>query len=301
MLDSQGHRIADFDGDGVGDMVATVLSPRQIRVYTTDTIVFTPIPASSGVDSVEAMHIDGDGHTDLVVSGQFYANVGDGSFIPFAVLGTEHVQGRLSRGHFNPVPDARDDLLVLEDDGALWAWVADQGSYVPSLLAEDVTSVAVGDYWSEGSDRVVLRTADGTSSKRFVQSWQPAEPLPVELGPGTLIGGRELLTAYSDSSLVSWRNINQLEYVQLPNSEMKLLILDADGDGDEDMLAVESSGSSSIILFAGPEAWECWAPVDGFHPTVPGHFVAGDLDGSGGDEFLYKFYHTLGRQRLTYP
>ncbi|MCA9683694.1 MAG: VCBS repeat-containing protein [Myxococcales bacterium] len=206
----------------------------------------------------------------------------------------------MSRAHFNPLEDGRDDLLVIEQGGASWAWVADGESYEPFLLAEEATSAAVGDYWAEGVDRVVLRTPDGIASLRFEHGWLPAEPLPFTLGPGSLFGGRSLLAARNGEGLTTWRSNNQLESILLPDHVVDFLVLDADGDGDEDLLVIRASGPA-IVMFTGPEAWECWAPVDGFSiPSPPSDFVAGDLDGDGADEFMFTV-HSLSRHRLTYP
>jgi hypothetical protein len=259
---------ADLDGDGLPELIHPAPATSEVHVRRNEgQRAFGPVsefPAGQSIDEVQAVDLDGDGHTDVLARGELAVSVlfGDGS-------------GRLAAPVLLPVGESLTDVLVGDCDG--------DGR-------RDVVATRFGGYPSTSVHgmSVFLQTAPRAFSALPELTWQGAAPLDAALGDVTGDGDLDVVFRHWNfSGLPNWSRVSvgrgdgrfDLDPPARATSGLQhVLYEDIDGDGVAELVG---SGSLRIgvshYLGAGVMvAGEALRHVSSVHALS-----AADADGDG--------------------
>lgn len=180
--------VADFDGDGLDDLVFTQIAAHRIRslISNGDGTFAPPVDYSTGANSnpfdVVAADLDGDGAPDLAATGRgrrsvrVLLNAGDGTFGAVAEYSIGASAEQVEAGDIDNDGDL--DLAVAELGGgeyeAGFLLNNGDGTFAPALLLPEptdiflVTGIALGDIDSDGNlDFASFSLVDSPGSEAF--------------------------------------------------------------------------------------------------------------------------------------
>lgn len=274
---SHGSHSADFNGDGVPDIIATSCTGNYISLFLNNGIgVFgarTDFPVADCPAEMASADFNGDGKRDVVAVGYSSSSVsvlmgtGTGSFEApvYYAVGLQNRQPTV--GDFNGDgkidfvvgSEVSNDLEVFLNNGD--GTFAPRVSYpVPALSAP--SGIDVGDLNGDGSlDMVVVNNAikgysvflgngDGTFQAAVTQALTtfPYDDALADMD----VDGKLDLIVYGGSGTVSFLKGNGDGTFQLPviypvqGYAQSVLVLDMDGDGKLDVVTTDSAGGGII-------------------------------------------------------
>ena len=313
-----GPSVADLDGDGRDEIVLptaaglvlvygldpTGVGRELVRVALDETQPARPggIPARETVIRSAAVgDVDGDGSPEIVVAsreGKVYSFDTQGRRKPGFPVSIEHSplaregpgqpleRGILSRPVLSDL-DGRPGLEILASglDGRLYAWrgsgVALTGFPVDLGPAKIVSSPAVGDLDGDGTPEILVGSnavQDGAARAHCVRAMGRAHPA------GALLAG------WSSLALGAVRP--DLLPTVATGVQMDPLLVDADGDGDAEVVLYAVTGSSIVLVDdegSGPTVLARYSLEPSDRSTVRGTYFLGgtgspaavDSDGDG--------------------
>jgi len=298
--------VVDFDGDGRPDLVEAGREVNAVRVLVQrDDGSLDPI-ASATIDApvsdLGVLDLDGDGHRDLVIRTNNAATltvlpgVGGGVLgAPFSFPGSGALTFATFRGRWLMTVGGTAPTILREAPH-----LALDARAVPSVRLTLTPLASFGDVDGDGLTDAVMTSTTGVllalagdrgplSNVTALQA--PASPghaVPLPVRPGAL---PDLVMATVSGQLTIARNLGDGAF-DAPTSlstngpsNAQLLPLDADGDGDADLLAlggVSFAGAAQLWLNPGDGTF-----VAGTFPAVNAAPIAaatGDLNGDGRDD-----------------
>lgn len=270
--------LADFNGDGLMDIVAVARDQKEINVYINDgSLNFSSKTVTMDLGSpgvVDTDDIDGDGDIDIAFEGSVYLNDGNGDFIfGYGLFGWTD---SISSG------DGRLLIVDLNNDG------------IKDILMFDITGLG-GLYFLDGSmsfDQTLIdRVGIDTGGSFVVADFDGNGLLDIVRQHS---GVNSLTILYQTSSLEFSRQTLDLGWSgTFLGSQM--IAADLDGDGDQDLVVP----NNSTILTDKDIAW--YENINGqlFHHYLHADFLQsrvpkmGDFDKDGDlDIFLTVSGHS---------
>ncbi len=283
---------ADINGDGNPDLVGASTSGVEVLLGNGDGTFQAPVlyPAKSKPTSIALADFNGDGHLDLAVQRAFGDAVvlllgkGDGTFTGEKPLALGFEPMRLEAGDFNG--DGRADLAFLANKGgpleiAVLFGNGDgtfQAPVIASSTVSGLVSLSVADFNGDGRDDIVSGfdaatgdilllsgQSDGTFKTREIVADLLPSPAMVEAADVNGDGKPDIIAAYggsSDEGHAFGVLLNNADgtFRQVPGPAttggiQAIAVSDVTGDGNPDILDLESGGFLTLIPGLGGGAF----------------------------------------------
>jgi hypothetical protein len=253
--------LVDLDGDGIADLVG--ISQNVIYIWKGDgtgmfqgPVAEIPGISSQSIQDLVFRDMDGDGHTDIVVSGAILYGMGNLQFS--SVLLQVAPNQRFLVGDFDGdgIPDIVTPGGVLFGRGNR-SFTAAMGS-VPACWSGYLQSPVVGDLNGDGKDDIVC----GTTSAASVEIYSGA--------------GRSGFTQNQELAIPGISTVNTVS------------IGDFNGDGRLD-LAVGTLGGDDVVLFTnnGNGEYQISSYAIGVSPVQS---IVGDFNNDGTPDLAFVNY-----------
>jgi hypothetical protein len=311
-----GAAIADFNGDGRGDLAVTVDNPDRILVMfgNGDGTFGVPTPiitgAGTGADSILAVNVDGDADVDLVVAlhssnaVRTYINNGVGSFSLGTTTATGEDPRKLAAADLDGDADL-DFLVANRDTNNVSVIRNDAGVLAPAISVPaggDPRAVAAGDFDGDGDADIAVSNHDDRTITIHSGNGPFAYTLTATLAvpPGTRSDGiavadldadgdLDLAAAISDQAFnvvsIYTNNAgvfaNPISFNTGGLNASEILLTDLDLDGRIDAVTSNAdTGNISVLqntsAAGGPISFGAASVIA--TGATPGQAAAGDLD-----------------------
>jgi len=304
---------ADFDEDGLADLVMGATSSKSVRVYPGDkngglgayTAVTFPTPFAITPNAFTA-DFDGDGHADLLAKFaagpelHTAAGGGDGSFAaPVLTVGLPQSAYVLGLGDLDG--DTRPDLILQigVSDPRQLAWMHGQGDGTFATLADlglvsDVTAAVVADFDGDAladlahlnAGQVSVRRGLGGGAFAAPQGYSSFATMALEGADMDLDGELDLVHGSASNVATILPGLGDATFgagdsVLLASQLADVDVSDLDRDGWQDLAAISRAAPALVTRRMGPQGPIGQPQLDELGTAVYWELATADFDGDG--------------------